>query len=303
MSRFVRTAVAAIWRAALHRGRCPAFGPTFVLLFAAAAHAADPSPREAMKEGRRQLQAGDLPAAAAAFDRAAQAAPDAKLDPARARYNQGLALQQQDGKDAEAEAALDQALRTTDVRLQSRVLYNRGHLLGGRARALQQTQKLPEAQTAAGQALSAFADSLLLAPSDNDARVNYEMTQRFVEELRQQVEQQKQQQPDSQPKQDPQKQQDPQKSDPQPKQDPQQQSPPQPQDQPQDGRKQEPQKSEPAGMNEDPQPAGGTGEEKPEDMSKEEAMMLLDAMKAEEAAMREKLRLRLGRPVPVDKDW
>jgi hypothetical protein len=45
------------------------------------------------------------------------------------------------------------------------------------------------------------------------------------------------------------------------------------------------------------------GEEKPEDMSKEEAMMLLDAMKAEEAAMREKLRLRLGRPVPVDKDW
>jgi hypothetical protein len=38
-------------------------------------------------------------------------------------------------------------------------------------------------------------------------------------------------------------------------------------------------------------------------MSKEEALMLLDAMKAEEAAMREKMRLNLGKQVPVDKDW
>lgn len=274
------------WRAALRRGHGGLCGLPVALLFAVAVPAAEPSPRETMREGRKALQAGDLPAAAAAFDRAAQGASDARLDPARARFNQGLALQQQDGKDAEAAAALDQALRTTDVALQARTLYNRGHLLTGRAKALQQTQKLSEAQSSAGQALSAFADSLLLAPSDNDSRVNYEMTQRLIEEMEQQIEQQKQQQPD-----------------PQQKQDPQQKSQPQQQEQPQDGRQQEQQKPEPGEMNEDEQPAGGTGEEKPEDMSKEEATMLLDAMKAEEAAMREKLRLRLGKPVPVDKDW
>lgn len=275
-----------------------------VAALALSASAAEPSPREIMREGRAKLDAGDLPAAAAAFDRAATAAPGAQLDPARARFNQGLALQQQDGKDAEAEAALDQALRTTDARLQSRTYYNRGHLLSGRAKALQQAQKLPEAQSAAGQALSAFADSLLLASSDNDSRVNYEMTQRLIEELEQQVEQQKQQQPDPQQKQDPQPKQEPQsQQDPQPKQEPQPQSQPQPQDPPQDGSQQEQQKSEPSGMNEDTPSPADPGEEKPEDMSKEEATMLLDAMKAEEAAMREKLRLRLGRPVPVDKDW
>lgn len=263
--------------------------------------AADPSPREAMKEGRKQLQAGDLPSAAAAFDRAAQAAPSGKLDPARARYNQGLALQQDEGKDAEAEAALDQALRTTDTAVQARALYNRGHLLAGRARTLQEEQKLPEARGAAGQALSAFADSLLLAPSDDDARANYEMTGQLIRQIEEQIEQQKQQQQEqqqNQPQDQPQQQDQQQKPDPQ---DSQQQKPdqPQPQEQQQDGQPQ----PQPGEMSEDEQPAGAEDEENPEDMSKEEAMMLLDAMKAEEAAMREKMRLNLGKQVPVDKDW
>lgn len=276
------------------------------LLLAVAAHAADPAPRDAMKEGRKQLKDGDLAAAAAAFDRAAQSAPQAKLDPARARYNQGLALQQDAGKDAEAEAAIEQALRTTDTALQARALYNRGHLLAERARALQQEQKLQEAQQPAGQALSSFADSLLLAPSDDDARVNFEMTRRLVEELEKQVEEQKKQQqdqPQDQKQQDQQPKKDPGESQPQKPEDGQQDqpSPPQPQDQKADGQPQD--QPQPGEMNEEEQPAGEAGEEKAEDMSKEEALMLLDAMKAEEAAMREKMRLRLGKPVPVDKDW
>jgi len=285
--------------------------PSWMVLAAALAAGgapavAEPSPREAMKEGRRRLQAGDLPSAASAFDRAAQGAPNAKLDPARARYNQGLALQQEEGKDAEAEAALDQALRTTDTAVQARALYNRGHLLAGRARGLQEAQKLQEAQSSAGQALSAFGDSLLLAPSDDDARVNYEMTGQLIRQIEEQIEQQKQQQQEqqqNQPQNQPQDQ--PQQQDPQQKpdqQDSQQQKPDQAQPPAQEQQDGQPQ-PQPGEMNEDETPAGAEGEEKPEDMSKEEALMLLDAMKAEEAAMREKMRLNLGKQVPVDKDW
>ncbi len=274
-----------------------------VALAAGAAFAAtEPSPREAMKEGRRQLQAGELPSAAAAFDRAAQGAPSAKLDPARARYNQGLALQQEEGKDVEAEAALDQALRTIDPAVQARALYNRGHLLAGRARALQEAQKLPEARGAAGQALSSFADSLLLAPADDDARVNYEMTGQLIRRIEEQIEQQKQQQQQDQSqdqKQQDQQQQQDQQDSPQPKPDPAQQPQPQEQEPAQDSQSQ----PQPGEMNPEEQPAGAEGEENPEDMSKEEALMLLDAMKAEEAAMREKMRINLGKQVPVDKDW
>ncbi len=52
--------------------------------------------------------------------------------------------------------------------------------------------------------------------------------------------------------------------------------------------------------------ASGDGTARPGDaqeMTPEEARMLLDAMREEEAARREGMRLRLGAPVPVEKDW
>jgi len=42
---------------------------------------------------------------------------------------------------------------------------------------------------------------------------------------------------------------------------------------------------------------------KAEDMTKEEAMQLLDALKQQEQADREKIRVSVGAPVPVEKDW
>ncbi len=38
-------------------------------------------------------------------------------------------------------------------------------------------------------------------------------------------------------------------------------------------------------------------------MTPDEARMLLEAMKEEEAAKREQMRLILGSPVPVERDW
>lgn len=275
------------------------------LLLAAAAPAAEPSPREAMREGRQALQAGDLPAAAAAFDRAAEGAPDAKLDPARARFNQGLALQQQDGKDAEAEAALDQALRTTDVRLQARALYNRGHLLTGRAKALAEQNRWDPAEKDAEKAVESFQDALILDSSDERSRVGFEIVQPMLQEIRKKKQEMQQQQvnrpdPEGEKKLQPDPEGPEKMLQPDKNGDSKAEQPEKPSGEPPNG---QPQDQTQAGEMGEPESAGGTGEEKPEDMSKEEAMMLLDAMKAEEAAMREKLRLRLGRPVPVDKDW
>ncbi len=40
-----------------------------------------------------------------------------------------------------------------------------------------------------------------------------------------------------------------------------------------------------------------------EQMTPEEARMILDSMKQDEQARRDQLRLILGEPVPVEKDW
>lgn len=42
---------------------------------------------------------------------------------------------------------------------------------------------------------------------------------------------------------------------------------------------------------------------KPKEMTKEEAKQILDAMKQEEKAKRDKMRMMLGRPQKVDKNW
>ena len=38
-------------------------------------------------------------------------------------------------------------------------------------------------------------------------------------------------------------------------------------------------------------------------MTPEEAKLMLDAMKQEEQASRDRMRLVIGQPTPVDKDW
>ena len=42
---------------------------------------------------------------------------------------------------------------------------------------------------------------------------------------------------------------------------------------------------------------------KSEEMTPEEARIMLDAMKQEEQASRDRMRLIIGQPTPVEKDW
>ncbi len=101
--------------------------------------------------------------------------------------------------------------------------------------------------------------------------------------LEQPPQQQEQQQQEQQQEQN----QDQQKDQQQEQQNQQEQQEQQPQQEPSPHQRQDPQR-EP---------------EKAEEMTPEEAKMMLDQLAAQEEKLRDQLRTRMARPVPVDKDW
>lgn len=280
---------------------------------AAAAEPAKPPAAPAVS-GAKELRTGveayrraDYEAARAAFERAAG---DARVDPALVKYDLATALLQL-GQVTNAAPLLREALGTTNLQVQARARHNLGQARAAEAEALAQQQKLKEAVSAIGEAVGAYERALTLAPAEPATKKNYELARRREEELKKLLEEQKQQEPQDQQK-DQQQDQQQQSGDPQDQQKDQAQpkdqsgdqqktadQPPPPQDQP-DSSANKPQPS-------DVQPSGDQpGEGEPVgagELTPEEARRLLDAMKEEEAAARDRMRLFLGRPVPVDKDW
>ncbi|MCX7818205.1 MAG: VWA domain-containing protein [Kiritimatiellae bacterium] len=269
-----------------------------LLLSTVGAPAAGGGARERMEEGLRHFRANRWHEAAAAFDAAAKAAPAERLDAAAARLNESLARLRA-GESAAAETALEHAMRTADRSLLADALYNRGWMRAQRASAAREGGRLPEAQTNAAMALTDFRDVLLLRPSDHDARVNYELARELLAEITRQITNAPsptQPEPSSSPAGAPQESAQPAESG--------NEMPPQSTPQP---------RSEDASQPADaaPQPAEASGESGPQTMpaqrrrgrmTPEEAEMLLDQIKAEEAAIRWKTRSRAP-PVPVEKDW
>ncbi|MFH0952765.1 MAG: hypothetical protein V1873_00380 [Verrucomicrobiota bacterium] len=249
------------------------------LAIPAAGWCADPA-RRALDEGARYYEQKAYDKAAAAFDQAAQAAPGQKLDPAVARYDEATALLRQGQAQAAAEK-LASALRSPDIGLQSKAYYNRGNALVGMTQQEEQQGQLDMATKALDEALAMYENAMTLAPQDEDAKINYELALKKKQELEQKKQQQEQQQDQQkdqskdQNKQDQQKQQEQEKEQEQQKQNEQ--------NQPQE---QQPQQAQPS-----------------QAMTQQEAAMLLDAMKQEEQASRDRLRLIIGQPVPVEKDW
>lgn len=266
--------------------------------------------REKMKMGAAQYEKGEYQSSAQAFDEAAQGAGVERVDPAAAFYNEGNALFKQAQFDAAAEK-YRAALQTTDLALQSKAYYNRGNALVGSAGILEQQQKLEEAGKSVDEALAMYENAMALASADEDVKVNYELALKKQEELKKKQEQQQQQQQQNkdQQKQDQkdQKQQDQKnQQDQQQKQDQQQQDQQKQDQQKQDQQKQN-QSQKPEQQKQDQQQQEQrqqAGEpEKAEAMTPEEAKMVLDSKKQEEQANRDRLRLIMGQPVPVDKDW
>lgn len=290
--------------AALELAALPALAPAQNHT-AAAPTPAPGSARALMEEGRRRYGAGDFAGAAARFDEAAQRA-GGRLDPARAHFNAAAAFQRLGQLDA-AEERLQQALRTNDRETQAKAWYNLGHAAMTRAEQQAAAGDPAGARAPMNRALEAYRNAIRLAPDDLEAKINFEWVQRRLKELEEEArrqQQQQQQQPDT--RQQPQDRQD-QQPEPSPGESGEEQQNPQ---KPPAGNEQNSEQQ--AGAHDQPdqpdQPDSAStsadaqrGRER--EMTAEDAARLLDALREEEDALRRNLRLRLGEPVPVEKDW
>lgn len=250
-------------------------------------------PRKILGNGDQAYHAKQFEAAQHAFAAAATNAAVQGLDPAVARYNEAAADYRLGNMDA-ATSRLAEALRTGNLQLQQKAWYNRGNALLGRSMAQQQEGKLEDAQKNTAEAATQFEQAILLDPTDADAKMNYELCLRLEQELKKQQEQQKQdqsKQDKDQNKQNQQKEKQPdqQKQDAGQQEKQPQQNQPQPSQQPKPAQKQ--------------QQSATSGGKKNDEMTPAEAAMLLDAMRQEEQAQRDKIRLNIGHPEPVEKDW
>lgn len=259
-------------------------------LLALCAQATDP--RQALEVGARAYGAKQYDLARQAFADAATNAPAKKLDPAVARYNEAAT----DYRLGHMEIAADhwaQALRSGDLHLQEKAWYNRGNALLGKGAAQRQQGKLDDAQKTLGEAATHFEQAIMLDPADADAKVNYELSLRLQQELEKQKQAQQKDQKQDQQKQE----QQPDK--PQDKKSDQQN-----QDSKQDQKQQQQSAQQPPSTSDQQQTQkAAQGKEQKDEMTPEEAAMLLNAMRQEEQANREKLRVNIGQPEPVEKDW
>lgn len=269
------------------------------------------SPDAAMKQGVSAFDQQQFEDAALAFREAAERAQQVGRDPARAWFNYANALFEQ-GRFEDAARVYQDALRSTDLDVQQSAHFNRGNALLAEAVRQAEGQAFDAAKTFTERAVDSYRNALTLRPTDRDAKINHELADRFREELEEILAQQPQQ-PQAQPEpgegeddqEDQEQDQDQQDQDgeqePSPDQD---QTPPseEPQDGDQDGEDEAQAQPMPAGQDEQ-QEQDTPRPESMEEMTEDEAMLLLDALRDEEQETRDQMRLRLGQPQEVEKDW
>lgn len=274
----------------------------------AAAPVSAETPRTLMKDGLREYQADRFLEAAEAFREAAEAVGESRLDPARAHFNHANALFAQ-GLHEEAARAYQEALRSTDLTVQQSAHFNRGNALLAMAGEMAQEQQFDTAKAFTEQALDSYRNALTLDPRDHDAKVNFELADRFREELDMILEQQPppppQPQPDQDQDQDDQDQdQDDQDQDQQQQRSPEDgdedESPPQPDDRTDDDQDDGASEGDQAQASDE---ADGTLADSMDEMTEEEAKMLLDALREEEQDTRDRMRVQLGQPEEVEHNW
>ena len=270
-----------------------------VLVAALSAHA-ETDPRVALEAGAKAYDAKQFNVAEQAFAQAATNAAAEKLDPAVARYNAAAADYRLGQMDAAADR-LAAALRTGDLKLQQKSWFNRGDALLGRMSAQEQQGKIEDAQKTAQEAATHFEQAILLDPTDADAKINYELCLQLQQELEKKKQEQQKQQ--DQQKKDQDKDKDKNKQDQQDKQ--QQQKPESGKDKEQNKDKEQQQDQQKSKSDQQQQQEQQAAQEAKKDgeMTPEEALQLLNAMRQEEQANRDKMRLNLGQPEPVEKDW
>ncbi len=274
--------------------RWPAWvGMAMLLSWPSMAHADDP--HRWMREGRRLYEAEDFATAVEAFQQAGEAARERGMDPAPALHNQANALFRAGALD-EAIQVYEEARRTTDTRIQQRVLQNEGLAALTRAQGLLEQEALPEALDSAKHASERFREALTLAPDERRTKLSFELADR----LRRHIEEIMPPPPPDQQPADEQEDSDDEGDDeqPQPQPEPEGEEDPEP-DAPEPDEQPAPMQPTPEDSHAEPDPRTDSMDE----MSEEEAMMILDAMRDEEQQTRDQMRIQLGEPTEVEKDW
>ena len=244
----------------------------------------DPA-RDAITQGNRLFHAGQFEEALTRYGQVLVDDPDSPL----LNFNMGAAHYKAGNYDA-ALSSFGRVPGEDDAQPRAaRTAYNLGNTryqLGAAAEAAQPQAAL-EAYTAAQ---AAYRRALGLDPSDRDAKFNYELVAKKIEQLKERLQNRQQNQPQNQPSPD---RQDRNQAEQQPDRDAAQ-------DRQQDrhtARPERPQESAP-----ERQP--GRGDERQRDMSEEEASALIDTAKSEELRAGEFIRQAQGGTVaePLE-DW
>jgi cobalamin biosynthesis protein CobT len=270
--------------------RRPALSAALCTLLAAAAAAR----ADDFRDGEKAFAATNWSAARQAFLAAATNA--AEGGDYAARYNAALsALADGDSAAAGEELGGLAGARGVDADWRAREAYNRGLAF---ARESEKPEMAEKRQELLARSVGEFKNAVKLVPAYDDARANYEMARRRLEELQQKQRQNQQQndqedQPDEN-KQDQQQQQ-------QDGQDQQENGEQQQQQNPDEGEQQEQQQD--AGEEEQQGEAQQPQEQNGDQMTEDEAKRLMDAMKEREEQDRSRLFRRYGAPQPVDRDW
>ncbi|MBN2161496.1 MAG: tetratricopeptide repeat protein [Pontiellaceae bacterium] len=136
-------------------------------LFSVATVHAEETPRSAMRKGLRAYNAGDYTNAVTLLEKTVLEFPGT------GNYNVGNAWYRM-GEYEKASECYEEALRTTDLKLQANACFNRGNALLAQTTAMTEPEQIGQAIECAFQAMAMFEQALLLRSDDLQAKQNYE---------------------------------------------------------------------------------------------------------------------------------
>jgi tetratricopeptide (TPR) repeat protein len=257
------------------------------------------NPRAAMREGLKAFDQERYVEAVEAFRAAAAAAPaDGRLDPARAQFNLANALFEA-GQFAEAAREYEAALRSSDLDVQQAAHFNRGNALLMEAMDMANAGALDQGAQRTRGAVGSYQNALLLNPADRGAKVNLEVAGQVLQQIEELLEQMPQpsesQEGEGEEENEGEDEPEPQPGDPE--------SSPQPEAGDEDEQEPEADSEASPAADETEEATTAPPPDSMDEMSEEEAKLLLDAMRDEEQQTRDRMRLRLGEPEEVEKDW
>lgn len=141
------------------------------LLIAVLTHAED-TPRAAMRKGLKAYKAGDFTNAVEMLEKTVLEFPDT------GNYNLGNAHYRTGNFEA-AEQAYNEALRTTDLDLQTKAYFNRGNAYLARTTVMTGPEQIGLAAELTFQAMDMYEKAIRLDPADIAAKQNYEKAQQL----------------------------------------------------------------------------------------------------------------------------